>query len=221
MEFLPLVKAIAPERILRPLADLRAGWNDARSLRRYARRRCLPPPHAVKSKRVIEYAEAFGLRVLVETGTFRGDMVRRALGRFRCIVSTELDAGLCAAARRRFARRPHVEVLEGDSARLLSGVLEDLDEPALFWLDAHHSGPGTAGEGERVPLEQEVRAIVAHPIGGHVILIDDARLLGTGGFPRLQSIVDLVSRGGYRAVEAEDIVRCTPDRAAACRGGRP
>jgi hypothetical protein len=40
-----------------------------------ARGRPVPPPHAFKQQVLREYAERYGPRVLVETGTFRGDMV--------------------------------------------------------------------------------------------------------------------------------------------------
>ena len=35
----------------------------------------LPPPHAVKQQTLQHYSERFGLKILVETGTYHGDMV--------------------------------------------------------------------------------------------------------------------------------------------------
>ena len=39
-------------------------------------------PHLVKQRTVAEYAERYGLRVLVETGTYHGDMVAAMRKRF-------------------------------------------------------------------------------------------------------------------------------------------
>jgi hypothetical protein len=102
----------------------------------------------------------------------------------------------------------------GDSAVLLPRVLTGLTGPALFWLDGHYSGPGTARGAKDTPLEAELAAITSHPLAGHVVLIDDARELGQGDYPAVSEIERWVRARWPRAtVEVrEDIVRCVSGR---------
>lgn len=71
------------------LADLRA----AREWRAYRRQPVVPPPHVVKVRTVLGYARRHQLRVLIETGTFEGEMVRKCRRAFREIYTVELEAG--------------------------------------------------------------------------------------------------------------------------------
>jgi len=57
----------------------------------------------------------------------------------------------------------------------LPDLLKEIDEPATFWLDGHHSAGDTAFGDYRAPLIQELDAIKNHPIKNHTILIDDMR----------------------------------------------
>lgn len=201
-----------PEPVADRLRDWRAGRRAARELRDYRRRATVPPPHAVKVRTVLEHAARFGTRVLVETGTFEGEMARRCAPAFDRVVTIELDPGYAARARRRLGRFANVEVVEGDSARRLPGVLEGIREPALFWLDGHWSGGDTARGEKETPLLEELAAIAAHGVAGHVILVDDARCLGQGDYPGLEELAGRARRvpGIARVEVAEDIVRCTP-----------
>ena len=103
-----------------------------------------PPPHAIKQRALRELSEAYGTRVLVETGTYWGDMVAALEDRFDRIYSIELSDFLYEKARRRFRGRDNIEILHGDSAQRLPEVIARLQQPALFWLDGHNSGAETA-----------------------------------------------------------------------------
>ena len=152
-----------------------------------------PPVHAYKQQVVLDYARRFHLRTLVETGTWRGDMVEAALLHFDRIVSIELSAKFAAHARERFRRIAKVEIVEGDSAVRLPDVLPSLRLPALFWLDGHFSGADTAKGSVDSPLRDEVESILRHSVRGHVILIDDARhLSGEDGYPTPDELGTLV-----------------------------
>lgn len=174
----------------------------------------VPAPHVVKQRTVISYQRRYGLRTFIETGTFTGEMVEAMSDRVSRIVSIEVDPALHAQAVRRFADRPHIQILLGDSGRLLSQVLESLTEPGLFWLDGHYMGEGT-GRGELdSPIVAEITALAAHPVRGHVVLIDDARLFdGTGGYPPLQRFMQSVAalRSGTVVSVDGDIIRCIFD----------
>jgi len=82
-----------------------------------------------------------------------------------------------------------VEVLEGDSAQVLPGVVARLTEPALFWLDGHYMGPGSGDASDHTPISAEIDSVLHHPVRRHAILIDDARLfVGAEGYPRLDDL---------------------------------
>jgi hypothetical protein len=152
--------------------------------------RPVPAPELVKQRLIKRYQRRFGLRVLVETGTFAGGMIYAVLGRFDRIYSIELDDGWYAHAVKRFAGRSEVRLLHGDSGARLREVLAELDEPALFWLDAHYSGPLTARGSLDSPIVKELEAIAAHSVRRHVILIDDLRdFTGAGGYPEAAALL--------------------------------
>lgn len=172
--------------------------------------RSIPPPPTVKHGIVEEYRRRFGARVFVETGTFAGGMIDAVKDRFDRVVSIELDPGWHARAVERFRGCPQVSLLNGDSGVKLQEVLDSLTEPALFWLDAHYSGPVTARGALDSPIVQELAAIRAHRVDGHVVLIDDMRdFNGTGGYPRVEELVAWI-RDGDRTAHVEvrdDILR--------------
>jgi hypothetical protein len=168
--------------------------------------RPIPAPPLVKQAIVKEYQRGFGLRVFVETGTFAGEMLDAMLGRFDRLFSIELDDTWHARAVERFANRPEVTLVHGDSGTRLAEVLAGLNEPALFWLDAHYSGPVTARGSLDSPIAQELLHIAAHPVRGHVVLIDDMREFdGTRGYPEVTALVDALRTTSPRAtVEVRD-----------------
>jgi hypothetical protein len=159
----------------------------------------IPPPHAFKQHVIRHAARSFGLNTLVETGTMHGDMVAAMLRPFATVYSIELDPVFCERARKRFARFPHVYIVQGDSSVTLPTILGKLREPALFWLDGHYSGPGTAGSDDPSPLIGELNHILAHGDAAHVIVIDDMReLTGAGGYP---SQIEVMRLFGQRRCE--------------------
>jgi hypothetical protein len=168
--------------------------------------RPVPPPPLIKQQIVKDHQRA-GMRIFIETGTSTGEMVAALLARFDRLVSIELHPALAAAARRRFARHPQVEILEGDSATHFRRVLSELAEPALCWLDAHFTAGTAAGEGCEAPVMSEIEAVLAHPVRGHIVLIDDARCFtGRGGFPTLEAVRErCAARGAFEV--ADDIIR--------------
>ena len=134
--------------------------------------------------------------VFVETGTFKGAGIRRALkAGFPKIVSIEVDRELVERARREF--HTHVEsgdvrLVLGDSGKRLAGVIGDFGTQITFWLDAHrHRGKSGA---KPCPLYEELDAIARHPIKTHTILIDDRRII-------------VGRRGWGKRIEEEKIIR--------------
>jgi len=148
-----------------------------------------PAPDLLKEHAIRQYALERGARILVETGTFRGDTLASVYDAFDKLYSIELSADLHARASRRFRRMPKIQLLQGDSGQILPRILEQIDQPALFWLDAHYSSGVTARGFEDTPIRAELAAILAHPVQGHVILIDDARHFSPEfGYPSLADV---------------------------------
>ena len=178
------------------------------------RGRPLPPPHVVKQLAILRYQRARRFTTFVETGTFTGEMVEAMRPHFRRVISIEMAADIHHGARRRFASDPHVELLLGDSAVVLPRLLEQIREPALFWLDGHFMGAGTARSHEDSPVRHELSALLAHAVRGHLVLIDDARLFdGSAGYPAISELRAWIQRerpGSDVQVE-DDIIRCAFD----------
>jgi hypothetical protein len=145
-------------------------------------------PHLLKQRTVWEYAQRYGLRVLVETGTYYGEMVAAMKAHFDRIYSVEYESQLAQRAIRKFARYPHIRIFEGDSQKVVPDLLRSIEQPALFWLDAGYYGwAGLQGDQQR--LTTELEAILRHPLQGHVILMDDARgLNGQNGAPTVAEL---------------------------------
>jgi hypothetical protein len=180
----------------------------------YWRLRGKPPrsPHLLKQRTVAEYAQRHGLRVLVETGTYYGEMVSAMKDSFTRIYSVELDHQLARRAIERFSRWPHIHILEGDSRQVIPELLKLISDPALFWLDAGYYGwAGLQGDTQRLTIELE--AILHHAVKTHVILMDDARGLNPqNGAPTVAELKQRVeSQFPGRSVEVEyDILRIAP-----------
>jgi hypothetical protein len=153
------------------------------------------------------------LRVLVETGTCRGDMVEAMKKVFDRIYSIELSQALFEESQKRFRSQPHIRILQGDSGKVLGDVLKEISEPALFWLDSHYSGGDTARGSCDTPIYDELKHILDEPGSRHVIIIDDARCFGTDpAYPRVEDLKQFVlSKCSSLGINiATDSIRITP-----------
>jgi len=167
-------------------------------------------PHLLKQRVVRAYGEKYGLKTLVETGTYYGEMVAAMQSRFERIYSIEFVPELAERATKKFARYPHIRILCGDSRVELPKVLALLSAPALFWLDAGYYG-WVGKQGDQQRLSAELEMILSHPFR-HIILLDDARgLTGRDGIPSVGDVKAYVERKfPTRQVEVEyDIMRVT------------
>lgn len=185
-------------------------WLRNRRRLRYAIE-CHPVPALTaweKQQHLIEWVRRSGVRVFVETGTYRGETTLALRQVVRRCVTIELDPDLHAAARAVFAGMTDVDLLLGDSGTLIRDVLVGLDEPALFWLDAHYSGAGTARGVEDSPILGELHSILSHPIRDHIVIVDDAReFVGENGYPTIRRLAKFVERRGYAIRIRDDLIR--------------
>ena len=199
-----LIKSSIPYDVLKLGRDLEArrAWEK--------QGRPSPPPHIVKEELINDYARTFKTNVLVETGTYLGDMVYAMRKSFSKILSFELDQELAAQARKRFANDDHITIVQGDSGRLLGDYLGDIHEPCMFWLDGHYSGGITARGSLDTPIKNELTYILSHPVDGHVILIDDARCFnGENDYPTLQDLREFLNerKPGWQFSVDTDVIR--------------
>lgn len=153
----------------------------------------VPPPHIVKQDIIREYASKYNLKILVETGTYLGDMVDAQRKYFDKIYSIELGYELWHQAKKRFKKYKNISILHGDSSKILQEVLSELDQPALFWLDGHYSGGITAKGNKICPVHEELKAILNSKVDENVILIDGARLFnGEDDYPKYEELINYI-----------------------------
>lgn len=148
--------------------------------------------------------------MLVETGTFYGDMIAAVRPAFTQIYSIELHPRLARLAQRRFAHDDGIVIMQGDSAVLIEPLLRRVREPAVLWLDGHYSGALTARGDIETPIVQELTAVLRSGSPDDVILVDDARLFGKNrNYPSIGEIQGLVARErpSCQVTIVDDIIR--------------
>jgi hypothetical protein len=153
-----------------------------------------PPPHRVKVSTVLKYADEFSADCLVETGTYLGQMVNQTRSRFNKIISIELDDKLFEMAKEKFSPYNNISIIHGESDKILPSILSNIDEPIIYWLDAHYSGGITAKAELETPIMSEISTILKHPyVEKSAILIDDARLFtGANDYPSLNTLEEII-----------------------------
>jgi len=170
-------------------------------------------PHIRKQRILKHYASKYHIRTFVETGTYLGDMVSALSRGFDEIHSIELSKPLYEKARLRFATIKNIHLTFGDSSTELGNILENVDHPALFWLDAHYSGKGTARGYDDSPILFEINKIFEYKRMKHVILIDDASLFnGSSGYPEINAFRKyfLEKEKDYGFVVSDNIIILAP-----------
>ena len=164
----------------------------------------------------------FGITCFVETGTFLGGTARWAAERFERVITIELSDRLYRRAAALLAGFPGVTVLHGDTRQHLKRIVQSLP-PSIVWLDAHYSGPKTAGAGDECPLLGEIAALAPGWERMHV-LVDDARYFlappppphDAAQWPTLTQVVNALGNGEDRFVAMfEDVLVSLPPAAKA------
>jgi hypothetical protein len=189
----------------------RSAWLFAWELRG----RPAPPPHIFKVRVLKEIAREYGLRTLVETGTYKGATIDALKGEFEELFSIELDEELHADAVQKYSGCRHVKLILGDSGEVLPRLVGELDSPALFWLDAHWSGGATARGDEDTPILRELDCVLSST-QRNAIVVDDLRLFGKDpGYPTVADVVHLVQErsGDLAGIEIkDDLLRIVPSK---------
>jgi len=171
----------------------------------------VPPPHIIKRNTIIEYQQKSGFSVLIETGTFLGDMVEAQKTRFEKIISIELDIALFNNATERFKNDKNITIMQGDSGKVLPEILKDIKKPAIFWLDGHYSSGITAKGEKECPIMEELDSILDNKMYNHILLIDDARcFVGEGDYPTVEDLTRFIKskNEAYQVEIKHDIIKC-------------
>lgn len=173
-----------------------------------------------------------GAKTLIETGTYHGATVEMMIRAFDRIMSVDISKKCLDVANTRVERQDRfgrikgrepavVELVLGNSIEALPKFLDSLTGPCVFWLDAHVSGDLTSPDIEST-IMQELDIILNHPSSippngkkedlAHSILIDDARTMGTMGWPSISEIVSEVRsiKENIRIQVKYDIVQISP-----------
>jgi hypothetical protein len=175
----------------------------------------VPPPYFIKRNIIKEYAKEYKASVFLETGTAAGDTIEAINSLFKKIYSIEINKYYFDSAKKRFADKKNIEIINGDSGKIIYSLLnEKIKEPVLFWLDGHYNSTEGLNSDEQIcPIFAELDCIFNHPIKNHVILIDDARLfIGTNGYPTLEEVKMAANakRSDFIFYVENDIIRIHP-----------
>lgn len=177
----------------------------------YLRKKPIPSPPVYKERVVSEYGKMFGVNILFESGTFKGDMVYAVKNQFKRIITVELSDYYFKNAVKLFRNDKHIKIIFGDSGTEIKRIIKLIKEPVVFWLDAHFVGEGTAKGKLNTPIVNELRAILNHKIKSHVILIDDAGYFnGKNDYPTIEELKAMFKDSGYSLKVENDIIRITP-----------
>lgn len=159
----------------------------------------LPPEE--KHAFILRTAQSLRCRYFVETGTYRGATAAYMSQHFARCYTVELDQALAARAAQLLPQFGDIRVYQGHSTAQLPKIMADLDDRALFWLDAHgNTLPKT-------PVLRELEIVLEDHRFDHVIMVDDARaFLGINSYPTISRVRKTVAR-----VAPEYKIRCIND----------
>ena len=166
----------------------------------------------VKAERILNAQRINHAKVLIETGTYYGDMVLKQKNNFERIYTIELSKELFNGNKERLKGIKNVKQFLGDSPTELKKILNKVNESCVFWLDAHYSGVGTARLNKNTPIEEELDVIIAHIQKtnlNHIILIDDAYdFVGANEYPDLKELVVFLKRrlSDFNVIVKYDII---------------
>jgi hypothetical protein len=113
----------------------------------------------------------------VETGTYKADTTLMAAKLFRHVYTFEIMEPLYTMSVNR-ARQDNVNNISfhlGDSVKLLHTVVPKVKDGAVYFIDAHASGPDSGFNGTPVPLLDELRVILSYKVRPSLFIFDDLR----------------------------------------------
>ncbi|MBD3261834.1 MAG: hypothetical protein GF334_09255 [Candidatus Altiarchaeales archaeon] len=175
--------------------------------------RRIPAPGEYKIQEILEYAQKYHISTFIETGTHIGSTLNGVRGHFQRAYSIELNAKLYEHNIKRFDKYNNIYIFHGESEKVLPNILSKINEPCLFWLDAHYSGGNTCRGATDSALHAELPIILEHQIKNHVILIDDTyHMVDQNGYISVETATNMVKQSlpEYNTKVDGYIFRATP-----------
>jgi hypothetical protein len=166
--------------------------------------------HEGKQEVIKAYQKQLDYHILVETGTYRGGTVADQIVNFKQIYSIELGKELFEFCRDRFKDNHNVILLNGSSPEILPQIMAEINEPAIFWLDAHFSAGDTTFKVKWCPTLEELEVILKASKHPHLILIDDARdWYHANTYPTIDELREFINQitTDYTFELKDDIIR--------------
>jgi hypothetical protein len=114
----------------------------------------------------------------IETGSYQGDGINSAIeSGFKTIISIEITPQYYGLCKEKYKDNKGVIIVLGDSSKVLKNIINKINQPITFWLDAHHCSSTAlySKDAGWFALRQELEIIKQHHIKNHTILIDDWR----------------------------------------------
>lgn len=146
--------------------------------------------------------------IFIETGTYLGDGINRVIDDFRTVHSIELNETFYNNVSERFNDNNNVILHLGDSSEVMNKKIFSINEPVLFYLDAHFSGGETAfgkEEDKGCPILRELE-ILNKRTHKDIIIVDDMRLMGKQSYSGIKdSNIYPVTLFDFRHVNLESI----------------
>lgn len=143
----------------------------------------LTPQPRVEKLAVIERALSYIAPIkpltIVETGTGHGDLTCLLRNLFDRVITIELRPKFVQVRKSLYGGLPYVDAVTGDSREILPALTREINEPAVWYLDAHycHLRSMPAGGGGDLPLLAEIDIIAKRP-QPDVVIVDDVRTFG-------------------------------------------
>ena len=116
----------------------------------------------------------YGTSIFVETGTFRGDGVNKALTLgYDEIYSIELDKKRYKPLAQKFEDDDEVTLIHGNSEKEFPKLMDKINKRCTIFLDAHYCGDDGEKADKWSPIREELNYLKTHPIKNHTIIIGD------------------------------------------------
>ena len=134
----------------------------------------------------------YNLKYLIETGTGAGETLSYVKNLpLKLIQSCEIEESQFTVLKEQFSN-DNIKLWNGSSTIMLKSMLNEIDGPALIFLDAHFPGAGYVRKEfktekysieDTLPLEQELKLISEWKyVNDSVIVVDDLRIYKAGNY---------------------------------------
>ena len=116
----------------------------------------------------------------IETGTYTGKTIDKFHDLYKTYHTIEIVESFYTDTKNRLSDLNNVKFYLGNSPVVLKYILDSIEEPVTFWLDAHYQS-GAQSNDTHTPIRSELNIIKEHVIKDHMIMIDDVRLFNSYG----------------------------------------